>query len=140
MPMKKLCFYLTILLTLGCKHENNDLKFYQCEFRNSYWNTPLQKWINNKKEALDLNLSFIDKKLNQRNLDNLYKTKAHYIFGDWVSAKDCSAEIKNDTLYITYKIFDPPEVESTNPIICLELNKMKYANYKELKVVLIRNE
>lgn len=139
--MKKIGFGLMLVLVLvvGCTHKDKDIKFHECEFDIMYWETPLNIWIESKEEASNLKITFTDKELNQRDLDSLYQTTAQYIFSVQSKAKDCSARIKNDTLYISYKdITYPPNVEPKPLITCLEFNKTKYLNYKDLKIVYIK--
>jgi hypothetical protein len=136
----KLGIIYLILLVVSCgKSEYVSFKFHECEFQTLYWDTPLDKWIDNKEEALNLNITFSDIKLNKRNQDSLYKTTAQYIFQVSSKISDCSGRIKNDTLYILYKpIIYSPEVEPRPVIGCVEFNKSEYPNYKKLKITFVK--
>lgn len=129
-----------LFLVSGC--ENSELvnfKFHECEFQTLYWEAPLNKWIDNKEEALNLNIIFTNKMLNKRNRDSLYKTTAQYLFSVQSKLSDCLGEIKNDTLYLSYKpILYSPEVEPKPIIGCIEFSKSEYPNYKKLKIVFVK--
>lgn len=131
-----------VILT-SCKKENPDLTFYACDFDQSQYNDALNynKWIENKEEAIKTKLSFGYGNLDNRNLDSLYKEKAHYLFiigggGSYVPVDNCEAEIKNDTILIKYtaNYISGPVGEAASSLICLEVNKSKYPNYKKMKV------
>jgi hypothetical protein len=138
--MKIVILYLTLILVSSCKNLHDlKFKFHECEFQTLYWEIPLDKWIDNKQEALNLKIIFIDENLNKRNKDSLYKTTAQYIFSVPSKLSDCSAEIENDTLFISYKpIIYSPEVEPIPIIGCVEFNKSEYPNYKKLKIVFVK--
>ncbi|MFD1603181.1 hypothetical protein ACFSJW_06225 [Flavobacterium artemisiae] len=131
-----------VILT-SCKKENSDLTFYSCDFDKTQYNDPqfYDKWIYNKEDALKVKLTFNDSELDNRNLDSLYNQKVQYLFilgggSIYVHADDCEAEIKNDTIFIKYDIrMTTDQVgETAESLICLEVNKRKYPNYKKMKI------
>jgi hypothetical protein len=135
-----------VILT-SCKKENPDLTFYSCDFDKTQYNDPqfYNKWIYNKEDALKVKLTFNDSELDNRNLDSLYNQKVQYLFilgggSTYVSVDDCQAEIKNDTILIKYdgKIITGPVGEAAESLICLEISKSKYPNYKNMKVKYFR--
>lgn len=143
---------LIISINISCYQKNEDFKFYLCDFDRSQYNYPIYygKWIENKEDALKVKLTFYNSDLNKRNLDSLnkrnlnhlYKKTAQYLFiigggGIWVNAEDCSAEIKNDTILIKYKIKVHSSVvgEAASSLICMEVDKRKYPNYKKMKLI-----
>lgn len=150
--MKNILLVFVVLCCISCTPKKEDITFHECEFRFSEVNNNpfdhiehYKKWIDNKQEAIRSNLYFYELERNKRNLDSLYKTKAHYLFiigggGIWVRAKDCNAEIKNDTLFIAYtpKWNRKPVGEAAPTMMCLELDKTKYPNYKALEIVYIQ--
>ena len=56
--------------------------------------------------------------------------------GIWVRAKNCRAEVKNDTLFFFYEsiINNAPTGEASPTMMCLEIDKIKYPNYRNLKI------
>jgi hypothetical protein len=128
----------TILLfsISSCNLKNADLQFYDCQYHPKYYETG-DFWIENPEENVKSKIEFLEKKLNERDLDSLYQTKAHYLFSSaFTSAKKCRADIINDTLYISFKPkkFNDPLAEPSPTTICLEINKLKYPNYKNVQV------
>ncbi|WP_177734611.1 hypothetical protein [Flavobacterium inviolabile] len=146
--MKNILILFIVFTFFCCKQKNEDFKFYECEFLFSeVAGNPFDsidkynKWVDNKQDAINLKVHFNDLELNKRNLNSLYKTKAQYFFiigggGIWVQAKNCRAEIKNDTLFIIYKPKwnREPVGEAASTMICMELDKTKYPNYRELTI------
>jgi hypothetical protein len=146
--MKNILIFLLAFFFIACKSKNEDIKFYECEFHllevngNPFNNIDkYKKWIDNKQDAINSELHFDNLELNKRNLERFYKTKAQYFFiigggGIWVKAKNCRAKIKNDTLYIIYKpkFNDEPVGEAASTMMCMELDKAKYPNYKSLTI------
>lgn len=146
---------LIISINISCDQKNEDFKFYLCDFERSQYNDPIyySKWIENKEDALKVKLTFYNSDLNKRNLDSLnkrnlvhlYKRTAQYLFiigggGIWVNAEDCTAEIKNDTILIKYKIKGNSGLvgEAASSLICMEVDKRKYPNYKKMKLIYSR--
>ena len=136
---------LLIVIITSCKSENQDLKLYSSEFDKFQYNDSLyySKWIDNKEDALKTKLTF-DSDLNKRNLDSLYKETAQFLFivgggGMYVDIENCSAEIKNDTLFIKYKgnEISGPVGEAASSLVCLEINRKKYPDYKNMKVIFL---
>ncbi|WP_395053398.1 hypothetical protein [Flavobacterium sp.] len=148
--MKNIFRYILILLLIGitsCNKKNKDFKFYFCDFALFEDNNPFKdsKWVENKEDALKTKLTFYNSDMNKRNLDSLYKQTAQYLFiigggGIWVKAESCSAEIKNDTILLKYKVKkNYGQVgEAVSSLICMEINKRKYPNYRELKIKYIQ--
>jgi len=155
--MKNTLRYILIVLFLvsiiGCNKQNEEFKFFACEFELLETDNPFNygKWIDNKDDALNIKLNIyhsdIKKResLNKRNLDSLYKQTAQYLFiigggGIWVPVENCSAEIKNDTIEIKYGIISnsAPIGEAASSLICMEIDKKKYPNYKKMKVIFSR--
>ena len=148
--MKNIFLFITILLLgtiTGCNKKNDEFKFYICDFKLSEHDDPFNynKWIDNKKDALEIKLAFYDSELNKRNLDSLYKQTSQYLFiigggGIWVKPEYCSAEINNDRIIIKYKIKvnSGPVGEAAATPICMEIDKRKYPNYKKMKIIYLR--
>ncbi|CAC9976813.1 hypothetical protein DBB36_22485 [Flavobacterium sp. WLB] len=137
---------LLISCITSCKKNNPDFKFYSCEFDQSQYNNPIyySKWIDNKEDALKTKLTFVDSNLNERNLDSLYKETAQHLFiigggGMYVPVENCSVEIKNDTIQINFNgnHIHEPVGEAASSFVCLEINRKKYPNYKNMKVTYI---
>ena len=134
---------LVIIILSSCKIKNDDFRFYECKYELiDYGFSPKNnRWLSNKKEALNAKLIFEDSPLNRRDLDSLYNTTAQYVFiigggGNFVDYKECFVKIKNDSLIINYKYI--PESSSSgeraSSLICLEVNKLKYPDYKKMKI------
>ncbi|MTH14131.1 hypothetical protein [Flavobacterium sp. LC2016-01] len=145
--MKKALFFLLLIFSIvSCKNEKTDFKLYSCEYNVGQYTDSIyySKWIDSKDDAFKTKLTFDDSKLNQRNLDSLYKKTAQFLFvigGGSLSIlpKDCVPEIKNDTLFIRYKAISHSgvgEIASSN--ICLEINKKKYPNFKNMKIAFVK--
>jgi hypothetical protein len=137
--MKKKHILLKAILLFSissCNLKDADLQFYDCQYHPKYYETG-DFWIDNPEENVKSKIEFLEKKLNERDLDSLYQTKAHYLFSSaFTSAKKCRADIINDTLYISFKPkkFNDPLAEPSPTTICLEINKLKYPNYKNFQV------
>ena len=143
-------FYFLIFVTIiiySCNKKNEHNNFYDCNYKLLNFGNSLlnNKWISNKKEAISSKLIFRNPAQNRRNLDSLYNTTAQYVFvfdfcGSGVSSKDCFAEIKHDTILLNYRIrtFNGEVGESTPSQICFEINKLKYPNYRKMKIILKR--
>jgi len=136
---------LLIVMSFSCNRKNQDLKFYSCEFDSSGSKDSIyfSKWVDNKEEASKAKLT-LDSSLNKRNLDSLYKEIGQYLFvigggGIYVGADDCSASIQNDSILIKYNISATSGAvgEMASSSICLEINRKKYPNYKNMKVVYV---
>jgi hypothetical protein len=146
--MKKILITFFFILIISCSQQNSYLQIHECEFiLAEFFGNPFnsvdtyKKWIENKQDAMNSKIQFEDLKLNNRNLDSLYQTKAQYLFiigggGIWVRAKNCRAEVKNDTLFFFYKpiINNAPTGEASPTMMCLEIDKIKYPNYRNLKI------
>ena len=54
-----------------------------------------------------------------------------------IPAESCSTEIKNDTSIIKFGIISNTALvgEAASSLICTEINKRKYPNYKKRKVI-----
>lgn len=137
MKRKHILLKAILLFSLAsCNLKNADFQFYDCQYHPKYYETG-DFWIDNPEENVKSKIEFLEKKLNERDLDSLYQTKAHYLFSSaFTSAKKCRADIINDTLYISFKPkkFNDPLAEPSPTTICLEINKLKYPNYKNLQV------
>lgn len=137
--MKKKYIFIKVILLYSlssCNLKNADLQFYDCQYHPKYYETG-DLWIDNPEENVKSKIEFLEKKLNERDLDSLYQTKAHYLFSSaFTSAKKCRADIINDTLYISFKPkkFNDFLAEPSPTTICLEINKLKYPNYKNFQV------
>ncbi len=138
---------LLIIVTLSsCKIKNEDFHFYECKYEliNFGFSPKNNRWINSKKEAQSSKLSFEEPSLNKRDLDSLYMSNAHFVFiigggGNYVDYKECIVEINDNSLIINYKLKPGPSLgESASSLICLELNKQKYPNYRKMNVILKR--
>lgn len=132
---------ITTIIT-SCKTENPDFKLYSCGFDQLQYNDPVNysKWVENKEEALKTKLTF-DSSLDKRNLDSLYQETAQFLFivgggGTYVPIEKCSAEIKNNSVLIKYtgNSIKGPVGEAASTLICLEINKKKYPNYKNMRI------
>ena len=146
--MKNILILFIVFTSICCKTKNEDFKFHECEFYlsevvgNPFDNVEKYiRWVDNKQDVINSKVHFKDLELNKRNLDSLYKIKAQYFFiigggSIWVQAKNCRAEIKNDTLYIIYKPKwnHEPVGECASTMMCMELDKSKYPNYRELTI------
>ncbi|MBS1919774.1 MAG: hypothetical protein JST17_05950 [Bacteroidetes bacterium] len=120
------------------------IQFYACQFGPVDWDNlqDANKWIESKEEAVNSRLHFDNTLLNKRDPDVLYQTMAQYIFvvggGDrWVTADKCSAEFNGNTIIIKYvPLMNTNKVGETEPsLICMELNKIMYPDYKKMKIV-----
>lgn len=135
--LKLIVILLLTGITLSC-NKNKDAEIYGC-----YFNWSKDTWIDNKQDALDSQLRFDNLELNKRNLDSLYKTKAHFLFligsgSTYTKAEECSAKITKDTISIYYKPMWSDDVGWLDyTYLCLEINKIKYPNYREMKIVFI---
>lgn len=125
------------------KNMENKIKFYDCTLEAADWENPMSnnQWIASPPEAVASGLHFTKASLNARNTNELYQTTAQYVFvlggGDrWVPAENCTGEITGDTLVIMYRpiIRAAPVGEAAPSVICLELNKLTYPDYKKLKI------
>ncbi len=121
-----------------------EIKFYPCSIEPVDWENLASnnQWIDNKQQAVALKLRYGNNSLNTRNADSLYQTTAIYVFviggGDrWITADKCSGEVIGDKIIVKYApLINHSEVGETAPsIICMELNKLKYPDYKKMKIV-----
>jgi hypothetical protein len=139
-------FVFTMTSAINCMNKDsqvsNDAQFYMCEYTID-WDNPLKsnQWIDDKQGAMDAKLSFENPKLNNRNTDSLYQTTAQYLFAlgggsIFVTAEKCVALIQKDSLIIYYDpIIHTGEVgEAATSRICMEIDKIKYPNYKSMKI------
>ncbi|MBS1750868.1 MAG: hypothetical protein JST63_13265 [Bacteroidetes bacterium] len=122
----------------------SEIKFYACDIKPVDWENPASnnKWIDNSLQAMSSGLEYNNPSLNTRDTDSLYQTTAQYIFviggGDrWITADKCSGEVSGDTIIIKYapQINHSTVGETAPSIICMELNKQKYPDYKKMKIV-----
>lgn len=120
------------------------ISFYNCTFVPIDWENPTKnnKWIESRQEALKAGLKFNQREDAPEIGDDTYKTSAQYLFviggGDrWVTAADCEGEIAHDTIKIRYRPeFHRGQVAEAAPsLICMELNKKLYPEYRNMKIV-----
>jgi hypothetical protein len=151
--MKNIILAIAIsVIATSCKNEklklrSSDALFYDCEYKIDWNNAPKSdKWIDDVQGAKDNALIFEDVRLNERNPDSLYKGIAQYIFaigggGIYVPAKKCTANIQKDSITIYYDpIYNQAEVgEMAISRICMEIDKIKYPNYKGMKIKFVQN-
>lgn len=139
------------ILAISCKkdilQDANQAEFYECEYTID-WNDPLKsnKWIDDEQEAIYAKLNFENPKLNNRNTDSLYNKTVQYIFAlgggrIFVTAEKCIAHIQNDSIIICYDpiIYNAEVGEAATSRICMEIDKLKYPNYKSMKIKYVRS-
>lgn len=119
-------------------------RFYDCSFEPVDWESPMNnnRWIANETEALACKLKIRKPGANLLNEEGLYKTKALYLFvigggEQWVTAANCKAEIHSDTIKISYtpKYHTGQVGESAPSLICMELEKQSYPEFRKMKII-----